>query len=45
MSRAFLVAVIAGADQAWLLAGAGLVVQRAFIIAPMRCSALALAWM
>jgi hypothetical protein len=25
-------------------AGAGLVPQRAFIIAPMRCSALALAW-
>jgi hypothetical protein len=25
--------------------GAGLAVQRAFIIAPMRCSALALAWM
>jgi hypothetical protein len=39
------IAVVVVACWAWLLAGRGLLVHRAFIIAPIRCSALALAWM
>jgi len=45
--RPLLVVLVPGAGQSAYAAGfgLGLAVQRAFIILPMRCSALALAWM